>query len=187
MKLQIAQPYVEAMVDEFPALAVLKEQLRFGNSIEIPVGRLASNELEFLVGLYRLAGPSMHGRAAQLLTLQRALHDEGHVFQADDLEAVLPAIARYLLAGAIRGWLFHVNVAGKPLAYVVARLDYTPSTNDDTGKVFLELKAHAKASLANVGRRHRWQDGKRSPGRQGLSARDAGADCRLRRHGGTLL
>ena len=37
MKLQIEQPYVEAMVEEFPALATLKEQLRFGHRVEIPV------------------------------------------------------------------------------------------------------------------------------------------------------
>jgi hypothetical protein len=150
MKLRIEQPYVAAMVEEFPALAVLKEQLRFGNSIEIPMSQLAKAELEFLVKLYQLAGPDMHGRAAQLLNLQRALNDDGHPFQPDNLEAVLPAIARYLLVGAIRGWLFNVNVAGKPLAYVVARLDYTPSSNDETGKLIIELKANAKASLASV-------------------------------------
>jgi hypothetical protein len=150
MKLRLEQSYVEAMVDEFPTLATLKEQLRFGNNIEIPASQLTKNELEFLVRLYQLAGPDMHGRAAQLLTLQRALHDDGNKFRADDLEDVLPAIARYLLAGAIRGWLFNVNVAGKPLAYVVARLDFTPSSNDETGKLILELKANAKATLANV-------------------------------------
>ena len=150
MKLQIAQPHVDAMVNAFPALATLKEQLRFGNKVEIQASQLTKNELEFLVELYRLAGPDMQGRAAQLLTLQRALNDEGTRFKSDDLEEVLPAIARYLLAGAIRGWLFNVNVAGKPLAYVVARLDFTPASNDETGKLIIELKANAKATLANV-------------------------------------
>jgi len=137
-------------VDEFPALAALREQLRFGNQVEIPVSQLAKAELDFLVGLYQLAGPEMHGRAAQLLTLQRALDDEGVRFKAEDLEAIVPAIARYLLADALRGWLFNVNAAGKPLAYVVTRLDYTPQSNDETGKVYIELKANAKAALANV-------------------------------------
>lgn len=150
MKLQIEQPFVEAMADEFPALAALKEQLRFGNRIEIPVSRLAKPELDFLVGLYRLAGPEMHGRAAQLLTLQRALSDDGERFTADDLEMVVPALARYLVADALRGWLFNVNAAARPLAYVVARLDYIPASNDETGKVYVELKANAKAALANV-------------------------------------
>jgi hypothetical protein len=150
MKLQIERPYVEAIVDEFPALAMLMEQLRFGNHIEIAVSQLAKPELDFLVGLYQLAGPEMHGRAAQLLTLQRALNDDGVRFNAEDLEAIVPAIARYLLVDAIRGWLFNVNAAGKPLAYVVTRLDYTPQSNDETGKVYIELKANAKAALANV-------------------------------------
>jgi hypothetical protein len=150
MKLQIEQPFVEALADEFPALAALKEQLRFGNRIEIPASRLAKPELDFLVGLYRLAGPEMHGRAAQLLTLQRALSDEGERFTAEDLEMVVPALARYLVADALRGWLFNVNAAARPLAYVVARLDYIPASNDETGKVYVELKANAKAALANV-------------------------------------
>jgi hypothetical protein len=62
----------------------------------------------------------------------------------------VPAIASYLLLDAIRGWLFNVNAAGKPLAYLVTRLDYTPQSNDETGKVYIELKANAKAMLANI-------------------------------------
>lgn len=33
MRLQIERPYIEAMLDEFPALAALKEQLRFGMDV----------------------------------------------------------------------------------------------------------------------------------------------------------
>lgn len=150
MKLQIERPYAEAIVEKFPALIALKEQLRFGDHIEIPVSQLAKPELDFLVGLNQLAGPDMRGRAAQLLTLQRALNDDGVRFKADDLEAIVPAIAGYLLVDGIRGWLFNVNAAGKPLAYLVTRLDYTPQSNDETGKVYIELKANAKAALANV-------------------------------------
>ncbi len=150
MKLQIEQPYVEAMVEEFPALATLKEQLRFGHRVEIPASQLSRAELDFLTSLYQLAGPEMQGRAAQLQTLQRALNDDGMRFAADDLEALVPAMVRYLLVDALRGWLFNLNVAGKPLAYVVTRLDYTPQSNDETGKVHIELKANAKAALATV-------------------------------------
>ena len=150
MKLQIERPYVEDMVDEFPALAVLKEQLRFGSRIEVPLMQLSKPELDFLVGLYQLAGSDMQGRAAQLLTLQQALSDNGERFAAEDLEMVVPAIVRYLLEDAIRGWLFNVNVSARPLAYVVTRLDYIPASNDETGKVYVELKANAKAALANV-------------------------------------
>ena len=150
MKIQIERTYAEAIVDKFPALIALKEQLRFGNHIEIPVSQLAKPELDFLVGLYQLSGPEMHGRAAQLLTLQRALDNDGIRFNTNELEAILPAIASYLLQDAIRGWLFNVNAAGKPLAYLVTRLDYTPQSNDETGKVYIELKANAKTALANI-------------------------------------
>ncbi|MDD5034584.1 MAG: AAA family ATPase [Methylococcaceae bacterium] len=149
MKLQIERRYVEAMVDEFPGLATLKEQLRFGDKVEVPFAQLAQAELAFLRNLYEAAGPEMRAHAAQLSTLQKALNDDGVRFQAEELEMLVPAIARYLADGAIRGWLFTANVTRKPLPYVITRLDYTPASNDETGKVFIELKANAKATLAN--------------------------------------
>ncbi|MEJ2553109.1 MAG: ATP-binding protein [Gammaproteobacteria bacterium] len=147
MKLQIEQAYVEAMIDEFPALAHLKGQLRLGNKVEISFSHLSDPELNFLKGLYQQAGPDMQARAAQLSTLQQALNDDGIRFNAPDLERLLPAIVRYLIADAIRGWLFTASVAAKPLPYVITRLDYIPDSNDETGKVLIELKANAKGAL----------------------------------------
>ncbi|MDP3934158.1 MAG: AAA family ATPase, partial [Methylococcaceae bacterium] len=66
MKLQIERKYVEAMVDEFPGLAALKDQLRFGNKAEVPFKDLSNTELSFLQVLYKQAGTEMQGRAAQL-------------------------------------------------------------------------------------------------------------------------
>ncbi len=40
--------------------------------------------------------------------------------------------------------------AAGPLPYVVARLDYTPPSNDETGRIFVELKANSKGELASV-------------------------------------
>ncbi|WP_434151958.1 AAA family ATPase [Methylocaldum gracile subsp. desertum] len=148
MKLQIERPYIEAMVEEFPDLAHLKEQLRFGNRVEVPFRQLSSPALAFLGNLYRQAGPEMQAKAAQLATLQQAMNDDGVRFEAEDLEMVLPAIARYLAADAIRGWLFTASVAGRPLPYVITRLDYTPASNDEIGKVFIEMKANAKGAIA---------------------------------------
>jgi hypothetical protein len=150
MKLQIERPYVEAMVTEFPGLASLKEQLRFGNKVEALFSQLSEAELNFLRGLYEQAGPEMQVRAAQLATLQRALRGDGERFAADDLEMVLPAMVHYLVTDAIRGWLFTANVTVKPLPYVVSRLDYTPDSNDESGKVFIELKANARGTLATA-------------------------------------
>jgi len=56
MKLQIARKYVEAMVDEFPGLAALKDQLRFGNKAEVPFRQLSNTELSFLQVLYQKDG-----------------------------------------------------------------------------------------------------------------------------------
>jgi len=147
MKLQIEQPYVDALVDAFPGLASLKEQLKFGNKVEVMFSQLPDTAVSFLGNLYQAAGPEMRARAAQLATLQAAMNDDGVRFKADELEMVLPAIARYLMSNAIRGWLFTANVASKPLPYVVTRLDYMPASNDETGKVFVELKANTKGTL----------------------------------------
>ncbi|POZ50208.1 ATP-binding protein [Methylovulum psychrotolerans] len=148
MKLQIERKYVEAMVDEFPGLAALKEQLRFGNKAEIPFKQLSDNELNYLQVLYQQEGVAMQGHVAQLSTLQKAMNDDIVTFTEDDLEMLLPAIAHYLIHNALRGWLFQANVAGKPMAYLVTRLDYTPSGEEETGRVTLELKANAKGKVA---------------------------------------
>jgi hypothetical protein len=148
VKLEIERPYVEAMLSNFPDLAPLKEQLRFGDKVEVAFGELSTSELAFLQDLYRRAGPEMHVRSAQIATLQRAFSDQSTRFTDKDLESVLPAIARYLVANAIRGWMFTASAARRPLPYVVTRLDYTPPSNDETGRIFIELKANAKGTLA---------------------------------------
>ncbi len=68
MKLQIERKYVEAMVGEFPGLAALKDQLRFGNKAEAPFKQLSNTQLSFVQVLYQKAGAEMQGHAAQLST-----------------------------------------------------------------------------------------------------------------------
>ncbi|QXP89720.1 AAA family ATPase [Methylococcus capsulatus] len=150
MKLQIEKPYVEAMVTEFPRLAGLQDQLRFGNKAEIAFAQLENAEVNFLRNLYEEAGPDLKQRAVQIAVLQKALNDDGVRFEANELEQAVPAIARYLATDAIRGWVFTANVTNRPLPYVVTRLDYIPESNDETGKIIIELKANAKGSLATV-------------------------------------
>jgi ATPase family associated with various cellular activities (AAA) len=151
MILQIERPYIEAMVASFPQLAPLKEQLRFGDKVEVPFTQLSDAELDYLQALYRKTdSPEMHTRSAQIATLQRALGDRGAKFTEGDLEQVLPAIARFLITDTERGWMFTASVAGRPLPYVVTRLDYTPPANDETGRVYIELKANAKGSITTT-------------------------------------
>ena len=148
MKLQIERPYVDAMLEQFPALTALKEQLRFGNRAEVGIKQLSHTELAFLINLYQQAGPDMQARAAQIATLQKAMNDEGPRFSADDLEKLLPAIAEYLVTDAQRGWLFRANAAAKPIAYVITRLDFTPPGEEEAGRILLELKANSRGKIA---------------------------------------
>jgi hypothetical protein len=150
MKLQIERPYIEALAANFPNLASFKEQLRFGDKVELAFSQLSTAELDFLQELYRKAGPDMQARSAHIATLQQAFDGKSARFSADELEALLPAIARYLVADAIRGWMFTTNAASRPLPYVVTRLDYTPASNDEAARVFVELKANAKGALTTA-------------------------------------
>lgn len=150
MKLQIERNYIEQMVASFPKLASLKEQLRFGDKVEVSFTQLSNDEVSFLVDLYSRGGPEMQVRSAQIATLQRAFNDKGMRFKAEDLESVLPAIVRYLVADSTRGWMFTASAASRPLPYVVTRLDYTPPSNDETGRVFIELKANVKGTITTT-------------------------------------
>jgi ATPase family associated with various cellular activities (AAA) len=144
MKLLLDRIHVDALVKSFPRLVGLQEQLRLGNTAETSFRQLEKAEVEFLIELYKKAGPEWAARAAQLITVQQALEAPGHRFTADELEDVLPELARYLLDGATRGWLFSASVSTRPLPYVVFRIDYLPQNQDESGKVLIELRANAK-------------------------------------------
>ncbi len=148
LKLRIERPYVEAIVREFPRLASLQDQLRLGTQVDVPLQRLSETELQFIGRLYAAGGAPMQQRATQLLTLHQALNSGGPQFAAGELEMLLPALARYLLQGARHGWLFTASLDARPLAYLVTRLDYVPASNEEAGKIYVELKATAKAAFA---------------------------------------
>ena len=149
MKLQIERHYVNELVREFPRLGILQEQLRFGNKAEISFTSMTPPERALLLNLYEAAGPGMQGRAAHVATLHKALNDDDTRFRAEELEALLPHIARYLIDDAIRGWLFRSHISGKPIAYVLTRLDYTPPGEEEAGRILLELKANSMGKLVS--------------------------------------
>ncbi|GAB6042956.1 AAA family ATPase [Endothiovibrio diazotrophicus] len=150
MKLQIERSHLEALVAAFPDLRPLGEQLKFGNRAEIPFHQLTPQQLAFLRERYEAAGPALRGRAAQLATLEQALAGGGERFAEGELEKLVTAVARFLIDDGIRGWLFRANPAGKPLAYLVARIDFTPPGEEEAGRVLLDLKANAMGKIATV-------------------------------------
>ncbi len=147
MNIQIEKPHVEALIARFPTHAGLSSQLRFGDRVEVDLAHLTSAEFDFLEDLYQQSGPELRARAAQLATLRAAFAAQGTRFEARDLEDVLPALVRHLTTDPLRGWLFTASVASKALPYVVTRLDYVPTSNDEAGKILIELKANAKGTL----------------------------------------
>lgn len=147
MKLMIERGHLDELVGQFPDLDHLRAQLRFGDRAEVPVAELTDAQCEFLGRLYRGEGPEYQVRAAQLATLRGILGDGARRYGADDLEQFLEDLVRYLITDGIRGWLFSADISRRPLPYVVTRLDYTPTSNDESGKIFIELKANAKGTL----------------------------------------
>jgi hypothetical protein len=150
MKLQIERSHVEAMVAKFPELCALTEQLKFGNRADVSFHHLSTQHLGYLESLYAAVGERMQGQVAQLATLRQALSYEGTRFEEGQLEQLLPAIAEFLTHNAIKGWLFKANNAGKPLAYVVTRIDFTPPGEEESGRILLDLKANSLAKITTV-------------------------------------
>ncbi|MGL4407224.1 MAG: AAA family ATPase [Zoogloea sp.] len=158
MKLQLDKPHVEALVAAYPRLAWLKEQLRFGSRAELGLMQLEPDEMRLLEVLFEAGGPGLRAQAAQISTLRQALGADSLRFEAEDLEMLVPHLARHLADGAIRGWLFSTQTAGKPTAYVVTRLDFTPAVNDEIGKVLIELKANSRGKVITTSIRILAQD-----------------------------
>lgn len=150
MKIRIRRAHVEAMVQSFPRLLGLQEQLSFGEFAELSFLKLVQDELDFLAMLYQSEGPEWFTQSAILLALHDARRDGERCFgPEDDLELLLPELAGMFIKKAIRGWVFKVNVDGKALAYVITRLDYVAPGNDEAGKIVIELKANAKGVIAS--------------------------------------
>lgn len=148
MKLRIERSHAHTLAAEFPELAVLTDQLRFGTHAEIRLQQLAPGVLDRLGQLWQDGGANQNRRAAQLHSLRKVLHDDvGERFTAETLEQVVPAFVNYIAADARQGWLFSADTDGQPLAWCPTRIDYTPASNDETDKVFIELKANAKAGV----------------------------------------
>ena len=138
MKLHIERTHIEALIGQFPRLTDLREQLRFGNRVEVAFNQLQADELEALIARYWQGGVFLRAQAAQLHTLRQALASGGPIFDPDNLELLVPALARYLMTDASRGWLFSAQVTGKPVS----------ADNPLTGKKAAGKKAAAKKAPA---------------------------------------
>ena len=148
MKFILDKSFVEAMISEFAELTFLAEQLRFGNRAEVSYQQLARQHIAHLHSLYQSAGKAMAPQAALVATLLQASDYSGHRFNEVELEFLLPEIVAYLSDKTQKGWLFKVNSEGKPLPWLVTRIDYTPPGEEETGRVLVELKANAMAKVA---------------------------------------
>jgi hypothetical protein len=113
----------------------------------IPFHQLSAEQLGFLRLRYQQQGEVMAGKVAQLATLEQALAYQGHRYQEGELERLIPDIAEFLIQDAIRGWLFRANGEGKPLAYLVLRIDFNPPGEEEAGRVLLDLKANAMGKI----------------------------------------
>lgn len=146
MKLHIERRHIEPLTQEFPNLVSLKEQLRFGNKVEVFYSQLTIDEWQFLYELYQQENV-MQNQAALLITIKNALYKDTQRYEAEQLEMLLPNIVHYLIENAQRGWLFHVDIKGKTRAYLITRIDFTPPSEEETGRIVIELKANSKGKI----------------------------------------
>lgn len=148
MKLRIERPHAQHLAREFPELAALAEQLRFGAHAEIGLAQLATPALDRLGELWAAGGEHQRRRAVQLRCVRDALAaPDAERFTPDTLEQVLPALVRHIAVGARRGWLFSADTDSRPLAWCPTRIDFVPASNDETGKLFVEMKANARGGI----------------------------------------
>ena len=149
MKIVIDKCHLQPFITAHPRLQSLADQLRLGNKAQLSFDQLGADELATLAEMYAQEGEALQQQAALLSSLQQAMSHSGKRYSADQLEMLMPDIAHFLLDGAIRGWLFHVGSAGRTLAYLITRLDYTPPGEEEAGRILLELKANSKGKIAN--------------------------------------
>lgn len=147
MTLTIERAHLEALIDRFPDLAHFQGQLRFGDKVVVPMTDLSPEQYDHLADLYRQAGPDYQVRAAQISTLRGVIGSGGKRYGPEDLESVMIDLAQELISAGERGWLFSDDISRRPLPYVVSRMDFTPTNNDESGRIFVELKANAKGTL----------------------------------------
>lgn len=146
MKLSIERRYIENLVETFPQRCGLNDQLRFGSKADVFYSQLTAPEWRFLSGLYRANGES--SLAALLAAVGDVLQAGGQRYEAEPLELLLPAITRYLIDDVQRGWLFQADVKGRLAAYLITRIDFTPPSDEEAGRILIELKANTKGKLA---------------------------------------
>ncbi|MEM8556152.1 MAG: ATP-binding protein, partial [Pseudomonadota bacterium] len=149
MKLALDRGHLDALVSTFPRLEALQEQLKLGDKVQLASNTLAPPEMDRLIELYRAEGPPYQLKVAQLTTLRGMLSAADTRYGPDDLELFLVDLTRALVDQCQRGWLFAADISNRPLPYVVTRLDFTPANHDESGRIFVELKANAKGALAN--------------------------------------
>jgi ATPase family associated with various cellular activities (AAA) len=148
MRILIEKRHFEPLLTIHPRLQVFFEQLRFGNKVKVSYHQLTADELLSLAEIYVAAGQSLQPQVALLSALQSALLSDRRRYNAEQLEMLMPEIAHYLMDGAVKGWLFHVQPSGRTEAYLITRLDYTPPGDEEAGRILIELKANSKGKIA---------------------------------------
>lgn len=150
MKLQLNRKHALCVAERFPELKVLLDQLKLGSRAELSFEQLDRAHWGFIAALYEAEGPAMAGRAAQLRTLETVLASTGHRYEEGELERLVIDITNYMIEGGVRGWVFSLDRAGKPLAYLLQRIDFSPPGEEEAGRLILELRANAMGKIATV-------------------------------------
>ncbi|MEM0910549.1 MAG: AAA family ATPase [Pseudomonadota bacterium] len=150
MKMVVGGNYINELAVKFPELSHLQKQLKFGQRAEVSLQSLTSDQLAHLRQLYEKDENSTALQTSQIAAVYDVFVATETKFEEGQLEHVFLALANLLVNDCINGWLYKFNSAGRPLPYLVSRIDFTPPNDDETGKIFLDIKANTMAKVDTV-------------------------------------
>jgi len=142
--------HIRELTTKFPELAHLQKQLKFGKRAEVSLQSLSTAQLQHLSQLYEQDDKSTPLQTGQITAIYNAIAASDVKFDEGQLEDVFLSLAEFLFENCINGWLYKFNTAGRPLPYLISRIDFTPPSEDETGKIFLDLTANTMARVDTV-------------------------------------
>ena len=149
-KVQIDRIAAQEMISAFPSMRIYEDHLKISNRIEVPYDALTAEQIDALTALYRSRGEKP-ARIALLDALKAtlALKAESAAYEAGQFESFLTDLIDYVSQGMARGWLFRLDASGVLKPFVVSRIDFTPSSGEDSARLIMELKANSCGKLAH--------------------------------------
>ncbi len=145
MNLFIERHIANALFEKCPDSRKWQEQLKLSSRVEIPFLELSQTHLNLLLSLYSEPSSNKH---ALLHAFQLGMTSS--VSDQEDIETLLIHTIEFLTTNTQRGWLFRLNNTANLAPWVISRIDFTPSGQEEQARIFIELKANTRGKLSTT-------------------------------------